>query len=122
MSGKPTGVIVLFLLQLISALIWLVGGALILIPSLLAGDIIAALIGGIFGLILLIVGLILLIIAFGIYGLKSWAWMWAFIFNLLALIVGVLNGFSDLTNVVGIIISAIVVLYLLMPDIRAKFR
>ena len=122
MSGKPIGVLVLFLLQLISALIWLVGGAIIIIPSLASGDIFAIIIGGFFGLILLIVGLILLIIAFGIYGLKSWAWMWAFIFNLLALIVGVLNGFSDLTNVVGIIISGIVVLYLLMPDIRAKFR
>ena len=122
MSGKPTGVLVLFLLQLISALIWLVPGILLLIPAMLSGDIIAAIIGGFFGFILLIVGLILLIIAFGIYGLKSWAWMWAFIFNLLALILGVLNGFTDPANIVGMIISAIVVLYLLMPDIRAKFR
>ena len=114
MSGKPMGVLILFLIQLISALFWIISGVLVVMAL--------GIFGAIFGLISLIVGIILLIIAFGLYGLKSWAWMWALIFNIIGLIAGLLGDLTSLTNLIGIVLSAIVVIYLLLPDIRSRFR
>jgi len=120
MSSKPLGVLILAILQLIAALVWLVPGALLVIAAAELG--IFAIFAAFAGLIALIVGLILLFIAFGLYNLKGWAWMWAIIANLLGIIGGVLGDLTSLTNLLGIALSLIVIIYLFTPDIRSKFK
>jgi uncharacterized membrane protein (DUF2068 family) len=120
MSGKPTGVVILAILQLISALLVLYGSVIVLMLLLPLG--IFAIFGAIASLLLLIVGIIGLILFYGLWTLKSWAWFWALIANLLSLALGLFGNLADITNLISIAVSAIIVVYLLMPGIRDHFR
>ena len=120
MSSKPTGVAILAILQLVSALLVLYGAVIVLIALLPLG--IFAIFGAFFSLILLIVGIIGLILFYGLWTLKSWAWFWALIANLLSLVLGLMGNLADITNLISIAVSAIIVIYLLMPGIKDHFR
>ncbi|MFW9953410.1 MAG: hypothetical protein ACFFD3_02575 [Candidatus Thorarchaeota archaeon] len=117
MSGKPTGILILAILQLISALYYCAIGGLAVIAAAGAG------IFGIFfafaGLLMLIIGIIGLILFYGLWNLKRWAWFWTLIANAL----GVLAGIMDpIANIIGLAISIIIIIYLFVPDVRAAFR
>jgi hypothetical protein len=120
MSSKPTGVLILAILQLLAALVLLIPGA-IAVAAAAAGGIFAIFLA-FSGLLLLIVGFILLIIAWGLYSLKGWAWLWAIIANFLGLIGGVLGNLLDPVNLLGIALNLIVIIYLFTPNIRSQFR
>lgn len=110
------GIIILAVLQLLSALFYLATGALLLLPLLVTP---LAILGAWFALIFLIVGIVGLILFYGLWTLKSWAWLWTLIINIL----GILGGLGNIMgNIIGLAISIIIVIYLLMPDIRSKFR
>ncbi|MFW9963273.1 MAG: hypothetical protein ACFFCX_06910 [Candidatus Sifarchaeia archaeon] len=118
MSGKPTGVLLLAILQLINALLWIVAGYW-LISTL-------GLVGSLLAIPFLIVGIIGLILFYGLYTTKGWAWLWTMIINILGIVGGVLAFDSLLTfpyaQLGGFILSIIVVIYLLMPSTRAYFK
>ncbi|MHA2602104.1 MAG: hypothetical protein AM324_008260 [Candidatus Thorarchaeota archaeon SMTZ1-83] len=116
-SGRPLGVTILALLQILAGLAWLVLGATAVLAAGLAGIFGFILLFG--GAILLIVGIIGLIIGFGLWGMKSWAWIWAIIVNFISLIIGLTNPAQ---NVLGLAISLIIIIYLMTPDIRSRFR
>jgi hypothetical protein len=123
MSGKPTGVLILAILQLIGALLNLAAGALLIMVALELGPF--AILAAFPALIILFVGIIGLILFYGLYTLKGWAWLWALIFNLLGILGGALGFESLLTNFVqlgGFVFSIIIVIYLLLPATRAHFR
>ncbi len=122
MSGKPTGVLILAILQLIGALMWIIAGYLLI--SLIA-DPLSALLLALPAILFLIVGIIGLILFYGLYTTKGWAWLWTLIINLLGILSGALGWESLLTNLVqlgGFILSIIIVIYLLMPSTRAYFK
>jgi hypothetical protein len=118
MSSKPTGIVILAILQLLEALVALAIGAL----ALIAG----ALLLPIFGLLLaffpLLIGIIGLILFYGLWTLKGWAWLWTLIINILSIILGLLGNLADMTNLLSIAISVIIVIYLFMPNVRAAFK
>jgi len=118
MSSKPTGIVILAILQLIQALAALAIGVL----ALMAG----ALLLPIFGLLLaffpLLLGIIGLILFYGLWTLKGWAWLWTLIINLLSIIVGVFGNLADLMNLLSLAISIIIVIYLFTPGVRAAFK
>ncbi|NHI88749.1 MAG: hypothetical protein EAX87_04440 [Candidatus Thorarchaeota archaeon] len=123
MSGKPTGVLILAILQLIGALLNLWAGGLLIMAAMLLGPF--AFLFAFPALILFIVGLIGLILFYGLYTLKGWAWLWALIFNLLAVLGGVLRIGALMTDYIGLagfIVNLIVFIYLLLPSTRAHFR
>jgi hypothetical protein len=123
MSDKPTGVLLLAILQLIGALLNLVVGALLLMVAMEAG--IFAILFAFPALIVFIVGLVGLILFYGLYTLKGWAWLWALIFNLLGVLGGALRIADLLTDYLGLaafIVNLIVFIYLLLPSTRAHFR
>jgi hypothetical protein len=123
MSGKPTGVLILAILQLIGALLNLWAGALLIMAAMLLGPF--AFLFAFPALILFIVGLIGLILFYGLYTLKGWAWLWALIFNLLAVLGGLLRIGALMTDYIGLagfIVNLIVFIYLLLPSTRAHFR
>ncbi|MHA2353090.1 MAG: hypothetical protein ACXABX_08230 [Candidatus Thorarchaeota archaeon] len=124
MSGKPTGVLLLAVLQLIAALLYIAAGGILVMAALELGGIFAILVA-FPALIIFIVGIIGLILFYGLYSLKGWAWFWALIINLLGIVGGVLRYETLLTDYLGLAgfaVSVIVVIYLLIPGTRDHFR
>lgn len=124
MSGKPTGVLLLAVLQLIAALLYIAAGGILVMAALALGGFFAILVA-FPALIIFIVGIIGLILFYGLYSLKGWAWFWALIINLLGIVGGVLRYETLLTDYLGLggfAVSVIVVIYLLIPSTKAHFR
>jgi hypothetical protein len=122
MSDKPMGVLILAILQLIGALLYLWAGAVLLMVAAEAG--LFAILFAFPALIYLIVGLIGLILFYGLYTTKGWAWLWTLIINLLGLVGGVLRIGELLADFVALgsfVVSLIIVIYLLLPATRAHF-
>jgi len=118
MSGKPTGVVILAILQLISALSWLALGAL----AFMAGALLLPIFGMLLAFFPLIIGIIGLILFYGLWSLKGWAWFWTLIINLIGLVLGIMGNLADPVNLISLAISAIIVIYLFLPGTRAHFR
>ena len=103
--------------SLIRALFYLASGALVVIVTLPLG--IFAIFGAFFGLRFLIIGIIGLILFYGLWNLKGWAWLWTLIVNIL----GILGGIMDpIANIIGLAISIIIVIYLFVSTTREAFR
>ena len=122
LAERPIGVIIIAILQLIGALAMLGLGALSLIAGLAIpffGFILMAL-----GAFMLVWGIIGLILFWGLWGMKSWAWLITIIFNIISIIMGVYgfynSGFVDFTQLVNVIIPLIIVIYLFF--VREHFR
>jgi hypothetical protein len=118
MSVRPTGVIILALLQLISSLV-AIGLGVLALAVLLALPIL----GLILGLIPMIIGFIGLILFWGLWTLKGWAWFWTLFFNFIAVLLGLLSfNLTDITFLLSWGLNLIIVIYLLLPSTRAAFR
>jgi uncharacterized membrane protein (DUF2068 family) len=118
MSGKPTGVIIIALLQLISSLVAIGLGVLVLAFTLLL-----PLLFMILALIPLIIGFIGLILFWGLWTLKGWAWFWTLFFNFVAVLLGLLSfDLANLTGTLSWVLNIIIVIYLLLPATKAAFR
>ena len=111
-EDKPTGIIVLAVLYAIEGLFGLAAGAAMFGGSSMfnfgmAGAVLSAV-----GAVLVIIGLIDLLIAYGLWELKSWARTAAIIFAIIGLL-----GFP-----IGTIISIIILWYLFKPEIKEAFK
>ncbi|TET10646.1 MAG: hypothetical protein E3J86_05190 [Candidatus Thorarchaeota archaeon] len=123
MSGKPTGVILLAVLQLIAALLYISAGGILVMAALALGPF--AILLAFPALIIFIVGIIMFILFYGLFTLKGWAWFWALIANILGLLGGILRFDTLLTDYLGLggfAVSLIIVIYLLLPATKAHFR
>jgi len=109
-GDRPLGVTILAILQLLGGVISIFGGLAIVM-------IFPVIFTLILGAILLIVGLVGLIVGWGLYTMKSWAWMLAMILNIINIIIAVI-GF----DLISLIIPVIIVIYLNQPDIKSRFR
>jgi len=113
-SERPLGVTIIAILQLIGSLVLIFGGYTALIVALGLGifGFIAVILGG----VLLFFGLIGFIIFWGLWTLKGWAWMLAFILNLLSVIFALLSF-----DVISLIFPLIIVIYLNQGEVKAAF-
>jgi hypothetical protein len=132
-TGRPTGVTVIALLALISGFLGLCGTSLVFFLSL-AGIVIPTgvtqILGGI-GLILalfLSIGPVLQIVfAYGAWNLRPWAW-WLGILStgitVLTMVIGIFGsgGAAVHTALTHGLLSIIIFVYLLFPNVRAAFR
>jgi hypothetical protein len=126
---RPTGITILAVLSFL-------GGILLLFAALgmftlgsvavsLGAD--AGAVSGlttILGVVTLIVALLDLAFAIGAWGLKPWAWILGIIgqgVNLILIVVNVLQGSPISGQIVSIVISAIIIYYLMTPDIKRVF-
>ena len=112
-TERPLGVTILAVLQILGGLMMLVLGALATLAGLLF------ILFAIVGVVMVILGILGLIVGFGLWGLKSWAWTWAMIVNILGIIFGL---FDIWNNIISIVISLIIIIYLNQPDIKRRFR
>jgi uncharacterized membrane protein (DUF2068 family) len=113
-------VTILAVLQLLSALALLAGGATMALLSTETGffGIIFVIAGG----ILLIFGLIELVIFYGLWTGKKWARFLAIIFSVLGLLfnlLGLVGG--SIISLVGLILAFLILYYLYQPQVKAYF-
>jgi len=104
----PFGILILAILQGLQAIgLLLVGALWLLLPILGLFVAIPFGIAGLFGLF----------IALGLFTLQDYAWSWSFILNIIGLIMYLFSW-----NLLGVILSAVIVVYLNLPDIKSKFN
>lgn len=136
MKKRPTGISVLFWVYLILGILSLLWSGIVLgIGGL------SAFFGGLIGMetvtsfgstsawsgyIGIIAAIVQIIVAFGLASMKKWAWILAIVGVVLTVIQGILGIFGGgifafICGSLGLIVPAIILFYLLRPDIRAAF-
>jgi len=134
MSNRPTGITILAILALLGGLYLLfIGGFSTIIGPMMGqemttqtDDATAMAVGGamtIMGIGLLAVGIFQLVAAYGLFTLKSWAWMLMVIMQVLSLI---MNGFrlagpDKSPAIVAIVVAAAIMYYLFRPNVKQAF-
>jgi hypothetical protein len=126
MSSKtrPTGVTILAVLQAIGGLIWLLAGAGMmmvgaLLPIAIELPTFFGAITGLMGIVFLMFGFVALVLAYGLFTGRSWAWLWTLIFAVIGIVLGLLGAVGSL--IVQIIIYLIIIYYLTRPHVKAFF-
>ncbi|MFX1575694.1 MAG: hypothetical protein ACFFCF_00825 [Promethearchaeota archaeon] len=122
MADRPIGVTIIAILQLIGAIAFLALGALSVMNGMaipLLGIILMA-----FGAFMVIWGIIGLILFWGLFAMKGWAWLITLLFNIIGLVTGIFgfynSAFTDFTQLVNVIIPLIIVIYLFF--VRDAFK
>lgn len=104
----PLGIFLLAVLQGLQALgLLLIGGLWLLLPIIGLFVAIPCGIAGLFGLY----------IALGLFTLQEYAWTWSFILNIIGTILFLVS-----VNLIGVILSVIILFYLNIPDIKSRFE
>ncbi len=124
--NRPLGVTIIAILAFINGLVGLCVPGLVII-----GGGISALFSGGLGLVIVCGGLLLaagpilwLIVAYGAWNLRPWAWwvgMVATGVTVVGVVINIINGVGILQAVASAPLSVIIFIYLLLPDIRRAF-
>ena len=129
--ARPVGVTILTILQIING----IGDVLLGILLLFAYVVVVALGGGGFlgagllalGLVAFTLGIFSFVLAYGLWNGRGWAWGFSVIAAIIGLALGVLGlavgglTLESLTNLIPIIISALILVYLNTSNVRAFF-
>ena len=134
---RPTGVTIIAILNIISGIIMLLGGIGLaaigsILPTLTTVDpnaggqmALAGLlgVGGVaVGGILIILGIISFIVAWGLLKGKSWAWTVTVVLSVISIVMGIISLVGgNFGSVVNIIIAGIIIYYLYRPHVKAYF-
>jgi hypothetical protein len=119
-NNRPTGVMILAGLEALVGLGFLGFGALMGMggAALFGGTILGAL-AGMFGMVMVLLGLVAFVIAWGLWMGKDWALMVAMVFAVL----GILAGLVTLpAGLFGLLINAGILYYLTRPGVKAWFE
>ena len=134
--NRPQSVTVLAILQLISGIFSLLDGLFILLFAGIFGGLGAAVggakvgtvIGGfiaIFAGISFILGLLSLLLTWGLFQLKNWAWTGTLIVHIIATLAQIVKMFGSggtAVNFLTLGFAAASIYYLLQPDVKQAFR
>jgi hypothetical protein len=133
---RPTGVTIIAVLAFIGGIFAIVAGlGLTVLGGILGGALAASgeasggLFGGlmaVFGIGTLGLGVAELIVGWGLWGLKPWAWMVSVIVFIVNIVLTVLtalggNNLISLNTIIGIAIPAVILYYLMTPPVKAAF-
>ena len=119
-AQRPTGVTVLAVLAAIGGVLGLIGALALLGLGGVAGSGAAF----IFGLLALALSVLYLGFAYGAWTLKPWAWTLGIVAAAARIILAVLNivtGASITGEILGLLISAGIIYYLMTPEIKKAF-
>ncbi len=100
---RPLGVTLIAILQFLQSIVLLAAGALSLPAAI--------------GIGLAVIGLIGFYVGLALLNLRSWAWTWAVLLNILGLIISIADR-----SWVSVLLSFVIVIYLFQPGIRARFK
>ena len=134
--NRPQSVTVLAILQLISGIFSLLDGLFILLFAGIFGGLgaafggakVGAVIGGfigIFAAISFILGFLSLLLTWGLFQLKNWAWTGTLIVHIIATIVQIVRMFGrggTAVNFLTLGFAVASIYYLLQPDVKQAFR
>lgn len=123
---RPTGVTILAILAFIAACFMLLGGLLLTVAGTVIGAManpLFAALGAFGGILIIILGALYALVGYGLWTLKSWAWILTvvlaglgFAFNLLQLLAGDIAG-----GLVGFIVNGVVLWYMMQPQVKTAF-
>ncbi|MEG4352021.1 hypothetical protein QUA70_16200 [Microcoleus sp. LAD1_D5] len=134
--NRPQSVTVLAILQLISGIFSLLDGLFILLFAGIFGGLGAA-VGGaqvgtvigsfiaIFAALSFILGLLSLLLAWGLFQLKNWAWTGTLIVHIIAILAQIVKMFGSggtAVNFLTLGFAVASIYYLLRPDVKQAFR
>lgn len=123
---RPTGITILAVLSAIGGVFGLLAG----IALLTAGTVVGAAtgLGGfvfVAGLIVLAYSVLSLVLAYGFWNLKPWAWPLGIAVQALGILQAVLQFANNSSNVaslvIGVGIAALILWYLFQPNVKAAF-
>jgi hypothetical protein len=124
---RPFGVTILAILAVIDALVFFglaaLAGLIVSWVGIFMPGVLKVLISGIasiFCVVAAIFGLIYLLLAWGLWSGRGWAWTITFIFTILNLIGSLLTVASGI-GVISLIINLLILYYLTRPHVRAFF-
>jgi uncharacterized membrane protein HdeD (DUF308 family) len=122
---RPLGITIIAILMFISAVIEIIGGITSVLGTPMTGTISDVLVGW----LPLIIGVIELVLAWGLWTLKSWAYWGTLILEIVNILIhffgflGLPRTHSALAVVSGGIVSIIIVIYLLVDrNVRRAFQ
>jgi hypothetical protein len=133
--GRPTGVTIIAVLMVIGGVIMLFGGisAVALAPFLpatlqsqdFAGDVSATMLGGVAtasGALFIALGIASLVIAYGLFKGRGWAWTAAVVLSIIGIVMAVVSIVTgNFGSIVSIIINGVILYYLYRPHVKAYF-
>jgi hypothetical protein len=133
--GKPTGVTIIAILMVIAGVVMIIAGisAVAVAPFLpmaipsqdLPTGLSTAMLGGIAvgsGAFMLGLGIAGLVIAYGLFKGKEWAWTAAVMFSIIGIIMSVVAIVTgNFGSIVSIIINGVILYYLHRPHVKAYF-
>jgi hypothetical protein len=131
-AGRPTGATVISVIEgilgvlflLVGLFVGFIGGTLGSLAGAAGGNAAAggvlAGVGIIFGVIVIAIGVLYLLIAYGVWKARGWAWMLGMVVSIIVLVFAVLglgNGVS-LSTIISTALPAIVVYFLWTPEVK----
>ncbi|MEG4209419.1 hypothetical protein [Microcoleus sp. S13_B4] len=134
--NRPQSVTVLAILQLISGIFSLLDGLFILLFAGIVGGLGAA-VGGakvgtvigsfiaIFAALSFILGLLSLLLTWGLFQLRNWAWTGTLIVHIIAILAQIVKMFGSggtAVNFLTLGFAGASIYYLLRPDVKQAFR
>ena len=135
-TQRPAGITILAIVFLILALLSLAWSTLVFgfgattsVFGAIFGDQAMTAVGGsqtVNGILGIVGAVIDLIVAFGLFALKRWAWLLALLGVAITFITGIMGLFSGgliafCCGVLGLIVPGAIIYYLLQPDVRRVF-
>ncbi len=133
--ARPTGVTILAILAAIGGVFGLLGGLAVIGVGGLAGGMIGgaagAAIGGlavIGGLVVLAVAVLELVLAYGFWNLRPWAWQLGVVLSAVNIVIAILGALGIVFSsswgsaLISIVISGVIIYYLNQPEIRRAFN
>ena len=105
---RPLGVTLIAILTIIGGIIFLASGLVLLLIGI--------------GIILLALGIAYLVMAYGLWKGKGWAWTITLILSAIGIIVAIVSvAAGNVSAIISIIIQGIVIYYLYRPNVKAFF-
>jgi uncharacterized membrane protein (DUF2068 family) len=124
---RPTGVTIIAVLAVIAGVFGLLGGlALIGLGGIIAASgVTGGALAPILGLLLLAYGVLALVLAYGFWTLRPWAWTLGIGLQAAGIVINILQFLNNSTQlvsaIVSIAISVVVIWYLYQINVKAAF-
>jgi lysylphosphatidylglycerol synthetase-like protein (DUF2156 family) len=133
--ARPLGVTIIAILMAIAGIAMIVAGvSALFLGSLIplagqtqdfAGDISSTMLGGFAvasGAVMLALGIASLIIAYGLFKGRGWAWTAAVVLSIIGIVMSVVSIVTgNFGSIISLIINGIIIYYLYRPHVKAYF-
>lgn len=124
---RPLGVTILAALEILGGIVALLGGIYVASSGAAAGMLLSSsalgtAAGGVLGGVLIVLGLVALVIAYGFLKGIKWGWWIAIVLYVLGIISGIVSLIAGSYGVIiSLIIDAIILYYLTRPHVKSWF-